>query len=25
MEPLYYDSAKHPSYLDQLGVNYPQK
>src|ERR1700744_2781969 len=24
MEPFYYDSAKYPTYLDQLGVKYPQ-
>jgi len=23
MEPYYYDSAKYPSYLDQLGIKYP--
>ncbi|UAK24676.1 amidohydrolase [Sphingomonas nostoxanthinifaciens] len=23
MEPLYYDSAKYPSYLDQLGIKWP--
>jgi len=23
MEPYYYDSAKHGSYLEQLGVTYP--
>jgi len=24
MEPFYYDAQKYPSYLDQLGVKYPQ-
>ena len=24
MEPFYYDASKHPSYLEQLGVKYPQ-
>jgi aminobenzoyl-glutamate utilization protein B len=24
MEPFYYDAAKYPTYLDQLGVKYPQ-
>jgi aminobenzoyl-glutamate utilization protein B len=24
MEPFYYDSSKYPTYLDQLGVKYPQ-
>jgi hypothetical protein len=23
MEPYYYDSTKYPSYLDQLGIKYP--
>jgi hypothetical protein len=23
MEPYYYDSKKYPSYLDQLGIKYP--
>jgi aminobenzoyl-glutamate utilization protein B len=25
MEPFYYDSKKYPTYLDQLGVKYPDK
>ena len=23
MEPYYYDASKYPSYLDQLGIKYP--
>jgi aminobenzoyl-glutamate utilization protein B len=25
MEPFYYDAKKYPTYLDQLGVKYPDK
>ena len=24
MKPLYYDASKHPTYLDQLGVKFPE-
>ena len=24
LENYYYDAAKYPTYLDQLGINYPQ-